>query len=96
MVTFRHDYGLALMLSRDRGAPRRTRPEEKDRSMRMIIGAFHRGCWRLPIDRLPLSLSVTNGPDASVRYPPICVAGRSFGMAAWATLNWWFCLRAGA
>ena len=37
--------------------------------MRMIIGAFHRGCWRLPVDRPPLSLSVTNGPDASVRYP---------------------------
>jgi hypothetical protein len=44
--------------------------------MRMIIGAFHRGCWRLPIDRPPLSLSVTNGPDASVRYPPLRAAIR--------------------
>jgi hypothetical protein len=38
VVTFRHDYDLALMLSRDRGAPRRTRPEEKDRSMRKLGG----------------------------------------------------------
>jgi hypothetical protein len=38
VVTFRHDYGLALMLSRDRDAPRRTRPEEKDRSMRKLGG----------------------------------------------------------
>jgi hypothetical protein len=42
------------------------------------------------------SRSVAEGRATAAPDPPICAAGRSFGMAAWAALNWWFCLRAGA
>jgi hypothetical protein len=53
VVTFRHDYGLALMLSRDRGAPRRTRPEEKDRSMRNSADRPVRTQTGVPVRDIP-------------------------------------------